>query len=151
MQSLGNTEWLLNRAASKPTIAQPIGVLNGPTLTARELLLPAINGARAIPSWVILTMIVLATTAICGAAVLRSRVELSASSVQRQKIESEIQSLREVNQGLQRDIQRLTKDPNAIELAARERLGMVKANDVVVTMDSIQSSSVRVGKVSFVH
>jgi hypothetical protein len=55
LQSLGNTEWLLNRAASKPTIAQPIGILNSPTVTARELVLPAINGVRAIPSWVILT------------------------------------------------------------------------------------------------
>jgi cell division protein FtsB len=51
---------------------------------------------------------------------------------------------------LQRDIQRLTKDPSAIELAARERLGMVKANDIVVTMDSIQRSE-SVSKVSFVH
>lgn len=151
MQSLGNTEWLLNRAASKPAVAQSIGVLNSPSFTAREIVLPAINGARAIPSWVILTTIVLATTAICGAAVLRSRAELSASSAQRQRVESEIQSLREVNQGLQRDIKRLTKDPSAIELAARERLGMVKANDVVVTMESIQSLPISVGKVSFVH
>ena len=150
MQSLGNTEWLLNRAASKPTLAQPIRVINTPALSARELVVPAINGARAIPSWVILTTIVLATTAICWTAVTRSRVELSTSSAQRQKIESEIQSLKESNQGIQRDIQRLTKDPRAIELAARERLGMVKANDVVVTMESIQSST-RVGNVSFVH
>ena len=151
MQSLGNTEWLLNRTASKPAVAQSIGVLNSPSLTAREIVIPAINGVRAVPSWVILTTIILATSAICGAAVLRSRAELTASSAQRQKIETEIQTLREANQGLQRDIQRLTKDPSAIELAARERLGMVKANDVVVTMESLQSSSVSLSKVSFVH
>ena len=150
MQSLGNTEWLLNRSASKPIAAQSINVLNSPTLTARELVVPAINGARAIPSWVILTTIVLATTAICGTAVLRSRAELSTSSVQRQRIESEIQSLREANQALQGDIQRLTKDPSAIELAARERLGMVRSSDIVVTMESIQPT-VSVSKVSFVH
>ena len=151
LQSLGNTEWLLNRAASKPTIiAQPIGVLNNPAVTAREFVLPAINGVRAIPSWVILTSIVLATTAICGTAIFRSRAELNSSSAQRLKVQSEIEGLREANQALQRDIQRLTKDPSAIELAARERLGMVKANDVVVTMDSIQRSE-SVSKISFVH
>jgi cell division protein FtsB len=57
--------------------------------------------------------------------------------------------LREANQTLQRDVQRLTKDPNAIEIAARERLGMVKANDIVLTMESIPSASAN--KVSFVH
>jgi cell division protein FtsB len=150
LQSLGNTEWLLNRAASKPTIAQPIGILHSPAVTARELVLPAINGARAIPSWVILTTIVLATTAICGTAIVRSRAELNSSFAQRLKVQTEIQGLREANQTLQRDIQRLTKDPSAIELAARERLGMVKASDIVVTMDSIQRSE-SVSKVSFVH
>ena len=150
MQSLGNTEWLLNRAASKPAIAQPIGVLNNPAVTARAMVLPAINGARAIPSWVILTTIVLATTAICGTAIFRSRAELNSSFAQRLKVQTEIEGLREANQVLQRDIQRLTKDPSAIELAARERLGMVKASDIVVTMDSIQRSE-SVSKVSFVH
>ena len=150
MQSLGNTEWLLNRSASKPAIAQSIGVFNHPTVTARDLVVPAINGARAIPAWVILTTIVLATTAICGTAILRSRAELNSSSAQQLKVQTEIEGLREANQALQRDIQRLTKDPSAIELAARERLGMVKASDIVVTMDSIQRSE-SVSKVSFVH
>jgi cell division protein FtsB len=92
----------------------------------------------------------LATTAICATAIIRSRGELRASSVQRVKVESEIQSLRDANQSLQRDIQRLTKDPSAIELAARERLGMVKASDIVVTMDSLQSAT-SAKSVSFVH
>jgi len=83
----------------------------------------------------------LATTAICATAIIRSRGELRTSSVQRVKVESEIQSLRDANQSLQRDIQRLTKDPSAIELAARERLGMVKASDIVVTMGSLQSAT----------
>jgi cell division protein FtsB len=148
LQSLGNTEWLLNRAATKPTLVQQIGVLNNPT-TARAVVVPLINGARSIPSWVILTTIILATSGICGTAIFRSREELSASSAQRLKIESEILSLREGNQTLQRDVQRLTKDPNAIEIAARERLGMVKANDIVLTMESFPSATAN--KVSFVH
>ena len=150
MQALGNTEWLLNRAASRPNVVQSVGVLSSPTVAARDLVVPAIGAARSIPAWVILTTIMLATTAICATAIIRSRGELRASSVQRLKVQSEIQSLRDANQSLQRDIQRLTKDPSAIELAARERLGMVKANDIVVTMDSLQSAT-SAKTVSFVH
>ena len=150
MQSLGNTDWLLNRAATKPAIAQRIGVLGNPRLATRDLVIPAINGARLIPSWVILATILLATTAICGTALIRARGELNASAAQRQQIESEIQNLRDANQSLVRDIQRLTRDPSAIELAARERLGMVKANDIVITTGSMQQSS-NVNTVSFVR
>ncbi len=149
MQSLGNTEWLLNRAASKPAVVQ-IGALRSPNVSARELVLPAINGVRLIPSWAVFATILLASTAICGTAIIRARAELNTSSVQRQKIESEIQNLREANQGLLRDIQRLTRDPSAIEFAARERLGLVRASDIVVTREPIQESG-NVSKVSFVR
>lgn len=150
MQSLGNTEWLLNRAATRPAVAQRIEILASPHLTVRQLVIPAIDGARHIPSWVIFATLLLATAAICSTAVLRARAELSASSAQRQNVESQIQMLREANQSLQRDIQRLTSDPSAIELAARERLGMVKPNDIVITTDSMQKSS-GVNTVSFVR
>lgn len=149
MQSLGNTEWLLNRAASKPLV-QPIGELRNPRLAFQELVLPAINGAQSIPAWVILTTIILATTAICGTAILRARGELSASTMQRQRVEAEIANLRDSNQALARDILRLTQDPSAIELAARERLGMVRANDIVVSAESIQQSA-NVNRRSFVR
>ena len=129
---------------------QRIDVLGNPRLTARELVLPAIDGARLIPSWVILATVLLATTAICSAVVIRTRSELNASSAQRLRIESEIQTLREGNLSLQKDIQRLTRDPSTIELAARERLGMVKATDIVITTESMARSS-SVNTVSFVR
>lgn len=118
-------------------------------MAARDFVLPTID-ARLIPSWVILATVLLATAAICGTVVLRARAELSASSAQRQSVESEIQSLRGANQSLQRDILRLTKDPSAIELAARERLGMVKASDVVITTESMRQAS-NENTVSFVR
>lgn len=150
MQSLGNTDWLLNRAAAKTAVAQRIDALGNPRVAARDFVLPAIDGARLIPSWVILATVLLATASICGTVVLRARAELNASSAQRQNVESEIQSLREANQNLQRDIQRLTKDPGTIELAARERLGMVKASDIVITTESMRRAS-NVNTVSFVR
>ena len=150
MQSLGNTDWLLNRAATNPAFAQRVGVLGNPGLTTRDVVLPVIDGARLIPSWVVLATVLLATAAICGTVVIRARGELTASFSQRQRIESEILDLREANQSLQKDIQRLTKDPSAIELAARERLGMVKASDIVITTESIHQAS-SVNSVSFVR
>ena len=150
MQSLGNTDWLLNRAANKPAVAQRISVLANPRVATREIVLPVIDGARLIPSWVILATVLLATAAICATVVSRTRAELQASSAQRQQIELEIQNLHETNQSLVRDIQRLMKDPSAIELAARERLGMVKANDIVITTESMQQRS-NANSVSFVR
>ena len=150
MQSLGNTEWLLNRAASRPAVAQSVGIYRNPTLVVRDLVIPAIDTARSVPAWVIMTSVLLAASAICGAAILRTRAELSASAAQQIRVQSEIHTLREANQSVEREIQRLMKDPGAIELAARERLGMVKASDIVVTTDSIQHSS-NASTVSFIR
>ena len=150
MQTFGHTEWLFARAATRPAINQSVGVLAGPKTTGRQIVLPALDAARLVPPWVVFSTILLAMAGICTTAVIRSRTELRASSVQRQSLDSQLQDLRETNQALQRDIERLTKDPSAIELAARERLGMVKANDIVVTMDSIKSIT-NVSNVSFVR
>ena len=149
MQSFGTTEWLINRGNSGALAGQSRHVFDQAE-AARELVVPAINWIRLIPSWVIMATVLLACTAICGTAILRSRAELWASSGDHQRIQSEISRLRVENSSIQIDIQRLTKDPTAIELAARERLGMVQANDIIVTMDSIESSS-SVSSVSFVH
>ena len=50
-------------------------------------------------------------------------------------IEEEIRSLQEQNEALRRDVERLRRDPRAREKAARERLNMVRPNEVVVPLD----------------
>jgi len=149
LQSVGTTEWLINRSVSGGLVYQSSAALNRPG-TVRELVVPAVNWLGLVPSWVVFTTILIATTGICGTVILRSRAELRASTSQRQIVESEIQSLRQANEGLRTDIQRLTQDPSAIEFAARERLGMVKATDIVVTMDSIKPLQ-KVASGSLVH
>jgi len=149
VQSIGTTEWLVNRQVSGGFVSQSGAVFNRQD-TVRELVVPAVNWLGLVPSWVVFATILLATTAICGTVILRARAELRASSSQRQMVESEIQSLRLGNEGLRMDIQRLTGDPSAIEFAARERLGMVKATDIVVTMDSIKPLQ-KVASGSLVH
>lgn len=149
MQNVGTTEWLINRSVSKGLIYQSGAVLNRPG-TVRELVVPAVNWLGLVPSWVVFTTVLLATTAICGTVILRSRAELRASAGHQQMVESEIQSLRLANEGLRMDIQKLSQDPSAIEFAARERLGMVKATDIVVTMESIKPLQ-QVASGSLVH
>ena len=145
MQSIGTTEWLNNRPTRGP-LAQSISSFQKAE-AARDLVIPAINGLRLVPSWVILATVLLAASAICATVVVRSRAEFRSFSGQRERLVSELDVMRGANTSLQAEIHRLTNDPNTIELAARERLGMVKANDVVVTMESINSS----GMVSFVR
>ena len=145
MQSIGTTEWLNNRPTSGP-LAQSISSFQKAD-AARDLLLPAVNGLRLMPPWAILATVLLAASAICATVMVRSRAEFRSSSGQHDRLVSEIDFVRGANASLQVEIRRLTNDPNTIELAARERLGMVKANDVVVTMESINSSSM----VSFVR
>ncbi len=144
MQSIGTTEWLNNRPTRGP-LAQSRSSLQ--RAEARDLIIPAINGLRLVPSWAILATVLLAASAICATVIVRSRAEFRSSSGQRELLVSEMEVVRGANASLQVEIRRLTNDPNTIELAARERLGMVKANDVVVTMESINSSSM----VSFVR
>jgi cell division protein FtsL len=103
-----------------------------------------------VPSWVVLAMIILAASGVCCTVIVRSRAEFKTSSSQYQGMTSEIDSMRQANQSLQMEINRLTNDSHAIELAARQRLGMVRPNDVVVPIESI-SSSTSLGTLSFVR
>ena len=89
----------------------------------------------SIPSWVVFSMIMLATFAVCVTVTMRTR---AASNVAEQKfvqMESDVQGIREKNAALRRDVERLRKDPRTREAVARERLNMVRANEVVVPLD----------------
>jgi cell division protein FtsB len=48
---------------------------------------------------------------------------------------TEVHSIRETNEALRRDVERLQRDPRTKEAAARVRLNMVRANEVVVPLD----------------
>ncbi len=139
MYNTGTTGWLNNRASTHDIRAQALPVL--PTDSARELVFTGIRRLSAIPSWTILAMIILATTAVCSAVIVRSRAEFRNSVQQLSRLTSEADSLRHGNADLQLQIQRLTSDTSAIELAARERLGMVRPDDVVLPIESISFNS----------
>jgi len=149
LNRVGNTYWLSNRQVTQRVAAQAL-----PTLPVRELsreLIPAtLGGLRLVPSWIFLAMILIATLGICSTVIIRSRAELKASSLQFDRMTSEIDAVRRSNASLQVEIRRMTSDPAMIESAARERLGMVRPTDIVVPMESVRSVS-NFGTLSFVR
>ena len=144
-----NTEWLRNRAPRYSVAAQALPVPSAREST-REIVLPVVEWIALLPSWTLLAMIVLAATAVCATVIVKARSEFQSSSIQRDRVVSEIDSLRRANGSLQLEIRRLTNDSNTIELAARERLGMVMPSDIVVPVESISSAS-SLRTVSFVR
>ncbi len=144
-----NTDWLRNRAPRYSVAAQALPVASAREST-REIVLPVVQWLALLPSWTLLAMIVLAATAVCATVIVKARSEFQSSSIQRERVVSEIDLLRRANGSLELEIRRLTNDSNTIELAARERLGMVMPSDIVVPVESISSAS-SLRTVSFVR
>ena len=140
MYNATNTEWLRNRAPRYSVAAQALPVTISRD-SARQAVIPALRWFTLLPSWILLAMVLVATGAVCATVILKARSEFQISSSQRQLMLSEIDSLGRTNRALELQIRRLSNDSNTIELAARERLGMVRPTDIVVPMDSVSSNS----------
>ena len=88
-----------------------------------------------IPSWVVFGMILLATLAVCVTVNMRTRTRVQVAAQQLTVMQTDVEALRNVNQSLKTEVQRLRTDPRAIELAARSRLNMVRSNEFVVPVE----------------
>ena len=88
-----------------------------------------------VPSWVIFTMILLATTAVCITVNMRTRAKAQLAANQFSSMETDVQALREVNEALKLEVQKLRTDPRTIELAARSRLNMIRSNEYLVPVE----------------
>lgn len=88
-----------------------------------------------IPSWVVFGMIILATFAVCVTVNMRTHAKVQMASEQFATMQSDVESLRNLNQSLKTEVQRLRTDPRAIESAARTHLNMVRSNEFVVPVE----------------
>jgi len=88
-----------------------------------------------IPAWVVFAMVILAIGAVCVTVNMRTRAKAQIASVQLSTMESDVQVLRSLNQSLRTEVEKLKSDPRTIELAARSRLNMVRANEYVVPLE----------------
>lgn len=147
MNRLGNTNWLSNRRLTQRVDVQALPPLPI-RVVSRELFPATLGSLRVIPSWIFLAMILVATLGICSTVVIRSRAELKASASQFDRMTSQVDVLRRSNASLQVEIHRMTSDPGTIESAARERLGMVRPNEIVVPFESNRAVS-NFGTLSF--
>jgi cell division protein FtsB len=80
-------------------------------------------------------MIILATFAICVAVNMRTKIRVSLASQQYVRMQTDVEGLRNANQSLRMEIEKLRTDPRTIELAARSRLNMVRANEIVIPIE----------------
>ena len=80
-------------------------------------------------------MVVLATFAVCVTVTMRTHAEMRGAEQKFQSVSSDVERLNGTNEALRREVERLRTDPRAIEAAARTRLNMVRANEVVVPVN----------------
>jgi cell division protein FtsB len=74
----------------------------------------------------------LGTSALCLNVTMRSVAEAGSAATNYEKMSSDVQKLREANTNLEQEVRRLNTDSRAIETAARLRLNMVRANEIVL-------------------
>jgi len=88
-----------------------------------------------IPSWVVFGMILLATLAVCVTVNMRTRAKVQVAAQQLTAMQTDVEALRNVNQSLKTEVERLRTDPRTIETTARARLNMVRSNEFVIPVE----------------
>lgn len=99
-------------------------------------------GARAVarrrdfsvPSWVFFCTIMLATFAVCVTVTMRADAAMHGAAQKYEQMSTDVGQIRDTNEALKREVERLRSDPRAIETAARARLNMLHPNEVVVPL-----------------
>jgi cell division protein FtsB len=138
LNKAANTYWTDSRLSAQRPAARPLTLTAPAREISRELV-----GTRAevrrrgglIPSWAVFTMIMLATFALCVTVTMRTHAEMRSAEQKFSQMRTEVQTLSNTNDSLKHEAQRLQNDPRAIEAAARARLNMVRANEIVVPVD----------------
>jgi cell division protein FtsB len=138
LSRVANTYWVDERIRSQRVVPRAAS----PFAPVREISLDII-GTRAevrrrggiIPSWVIFGMIIMGTFAVCVTVTMRTRARMNLASQQFVRMQTDVQALRSGNQSLRLEVEQLRNDPRTIESAARSRLNMVRANEIVVPIE----------------
>lgn len=139
MSKVANTYWVDERIRSQRVLPRSANA----SLASVQQISMEIIGSRAevrrrgglIPSWVVFTMILLATFAVCVTVNMRTRARFHVAAQQHSVMQTDVETLRAINQSLKTEVERLRNDPRAIESAARARLNMVRSNEYVVPVD----------------
>lgn len=139
MSKVANTYWVDERIRSQRVLPRRT---NAPLASVQQISAEII-GTRAevrrrggiIPSWVVFGMILLATAAVCVTVNMRTRAKFQVAQQQFSVMQSDVETLRTINQSLKVEVEQLRTNPRAIESAARANLNMVRSNEYVVPVD----------------
>ena len=139
MSKVANTYWVDERIRSQRVLPRRANA----SLASMQQISADIIGSRAevrrrggiIPSWVVFGMILLATFAVCVTVNMRTRARFQVATQQFSVMQSDVETLRNINESLKAEVEQLRNDPRAIESAARARLNMVRSNEYVVPVD----------------
>lgn len=138
MNKAANTYWVDDRLRAQRVATRALPSLAPARELSREIIGTRTEVRRrggVIPSWVVFGMIILATFALCVTVTMRTRAEMRGASQQHEKLNADVETLRHTNIALEQEVSRLRSDPRAIETAARTRLNMVRANEIVVPVE----------------
>lgn len=138
MNKAADAYWTDSRLAAQRPAARPFPLAVPAAELSRELIGTRTEVRRRggiVPSWVIFATVVLATFALCLSVTVRTHAEMRAAGQRVEQVQTDVQSLRNTNESLRREVQRLRSDSRAIESAARSRLNMVRPNEVVIPVD----------------
>jgi cell division protein FtsB len=80
-------------------------------------------------------MIILATFALCVTATMRTHAGMRSAEQKYEQMSADVEHLRSTNESIRREVERLRTDKRAIEAAARTRLNMVRADEIVVPVE----------------
>jgi cell division protein FtsB len=138
LNKVANSYWTDTRLSTQRPASRGLSLPVSAAELSRELV-----GTRAevrrrggiIPSWVVFTMIMLGTFALCLSVTLRTHAQMQTAGQKFSQMNSDVETLRNSNESLRREVEHLRKDPRAIESAARTRLNMVRANEIVITVE----------------
>jgi cell division protein FtsB len=135
---VANTYWVDERIKSQRVIPRADSSLVSVQQLSAEIIGTRTEVRRRggiIPSWVVFGMILLATFAVCVTVNMRTHAKVRFATQQLSVMQTDVEVLRNINQTLKADVERLRTDPRTIEVAARARLNMVRSNEYVVPVE----------------
>lgn len=139
MNKAANTYWVDNRLQAQRVATRSLPSLASPALDlSREIIGTRTEIRRRgglIPPWAVFVTIILATFALCVTVTMRTHAEMRAASQQYERINSEVETLRNSNATLASEVRRLRTDKRSIESAAREQLKMAHVNEIIVPIE----------------
>ena len=101
----------------------------GPVMTSAQEEFAAARSSRK--RWLVLLAALAILIAVSSVVGKKSVVKVLRMSKTRTELQQEITRLKQVNEGLTREIQSFANNPSQVEVIAREDLGLVKPGEIV--------------------